>query len=226
MDNTLIKDIPKSERPRERLKKYGRENISNEELLSIILNTGTKNKSVKDISNLILSKINDIADLKDITLNSLKQIDGIGEVKAIKILASIELGKRVYMDKNLVNIKMDTPEKIYNYMKNEVEGKNQEYFYAIYLDSKKNLIDKKLLFIGTLNKSIVHPREIFKYAYLLSASSIICVHNHPSGDTIPSKEDLNLTKALVEIGKIQGINIIDHIIIGKNYYSLYQNGDL
>lgn len=226
MDNTLIKDIPKSERPRERLKKYGRENISNEELLSIVLNTGTKNKSVKDISNLILSKINDITDLKDITLNSLKQIDGIGEVKAIKILASIELGKRVYMDKNLVNIKMDTPEKIYNYMKNEVEGKNQEYFYAIYLDSKKNLIDKKLLFIGTLNKSIVHPREIFKYAYLLSASSIICVHNHPSGDTIPSKEDLNLTKALVEIGKIQGINIIDHIIIGKNYYSLYQNGDL
>jgi DNA repair protein RadC len=226
VDNTLIKDIPKSERPRERLKKYGRENISNEELLSIILNTGTKNKSVKDISNLILSKINDITDLKDITLNSLKQIDGIGEVKAIKILASIELGKRVYMDKNLVNIKMDTPEKIYNYMKNEVEGKNQEYFYAIYLDSKKNLIDKKLLFIGTLNKSIVHPREIFKYAYLLSASSIICVHNHPSGDTIPSKEDLNLTKALVEIGKIQGINIIDHIIIGKNYYSLYQNGDL
>lgn len=226
MDNTLIKDIPKSERPRERLKKYGKENISNEELLSIILNTGTKNKSVKDISNLILSKINDITDLKDITLNSLKQIDGIGEVKAIKILASIELGKRVYMDKNLVNIKMDTPEKIYNYMKNEVEGKNQEYFYAIYLDSKKNLIDKKLLFIGTLNKSIVHPREIFKYAYLLSASSIICVHNHPSGDTIPSKEDLNLTKALVEIGKIQGINIIDHIIIGKNYYSLYQNGDM
>ena len=226
MDNTLIKDIPKSERPRERLKKYGRENISNEELLSIILNTGTKNKSVKDISNLILSKINDITDLKDITLNSLKQIDGIGEVKAIKILASIELGKRVYMDKNLVNIKMDTREKIYNYMKNEVEGTNQVYFYAIYLDSKKNLIDKKLLFIGTLNKSIVHPREIFKYAYLLSASSIICVHNHPSGDTIPSKEDLNLTKALVEIGKIQGINIIDHIIIGKNYYSLYQNGDL
>ena len=192
----------------------------------IILKNNTKNKSVKDISNLILSKINDITDLKDITLNSLKQIDGIGEVKAIKILASIELGKRVYLDNNLVNIKMDTPEKIYNYMKGEVEGKNQEYFYAIYLDSKKNLIDKKLLFIGTLNKSIVHPREIFKYAYLLSASSIICVHNHPSGDTIPSKEDLNLTKTLVEIGKMQGINIIDHIIIGNGYYSFKENGNL
>ena len=162
--------------------------------------------------------------VKDITLNSLKQIDGIGEVKAIKILASIELGKRVYLDNNLVNIKMDTPEKIYNYMKSEVEGKNQEYFYAIYLDSKKNLIDKKLLFIGTLNKSIVHPREIFKYAYLLSASSIICVHNHPSGNVIPSDEDIYITNTLVNIGKMQGIIIQDHIIIGdNNYFSFYEN---
>ena len=160
------------------------------------------------------------------TLNNLKKINGIGEAKAIKILAAVELGKRVYYMNNTHNIKMDSPDKIYEYIKGEVEGLEQEHFYALYLDSKKNLIDKKLLFIGTLNKSIVHPREIFKYAYLLSASSIICVHNHPSGDTIPSKEDLNLTKALVEIGKMQGINIIDHIIIGKNYYSLYQNGDL
>lgn len=226
MDNILIKNIPKSERPRERFKKYGKDNISNEELLSIILNTGTKNKSVKQLSNLLLTQIEDITDLKNITLNMLKQIDGIGEVKAIKLLASIELGKRVYTNKIMDNIKMDTPEKIYNYMKDEFQNKKQEYFYAIYLDSKKNLIDKKQLFIGTLNKSIVHPREIFKYAYLLSASSIICIHNHPSGDTIPSKEDLNLTKILVDIGNIQGINIIDHIIIGKNYYSFFENGDM
>lgn len=226
MDNTLIKDIPIKERPRERFKLYGKENVSNEELLSIILNTGVKNKSVKELSNSILSKMNDISDLKNMTLNNLKKINGIGEAKAIKILAAIELGKRVYYMNNTHNIKMDSPDKIYEYIKGEVEGLEQEHFYALYLDSKKNLIDKKLLFIGTLNKSIVHPREIFKYAYLLSASSIICVHNHPSGDTIPSKEDLNLTKALVEIGKMQGINIIDHIIIGKNYYSLYQNGDM
>ncbi len=121
---------------------------------------------------------------------------------------------------------MDFPNKIYEYMKNELIDKSQEYFYALYLDSKKNLIDKKLLFIGTLNKSIVHPREIFKYAYLLSASSIICVHNHPSGDTIPSIDDINLTKNLVKIGKIQGINVVDHIIIGDNYYSFFENGDI
>ena len=188
MDNTLIKDIPIKERPRERFKLYGKENVSNEELLSIILNTGVKNKSVKELSNSILSKMNDISDLKNMTLNNLKKINGIGEAKAIKILAAIELGKRVYYMNNTHNIKMDSPDKIYEYIKGEVEGLEQEHFYALYLDSKKNLIDKKLLFIGTLNRSIVHPREIFKHAYLLSASSIICVHNHPSGDTISSKK--------------------------------------
>lgn len=226
MDNTLIKDIPKLERPRERFKAYGKENVSNEELLSIILNTGVRNKSVKELSNVILSKINDISDLKNMTLNNLKKINGIGEVKAIKLLAAIELGKRVYSMNNMHNIKMDSPDKIYEYIKGEVEDEKQEHFYALYLDSKKNLIDKKLLFIGTLNRSIVHPREIFKYAYLLSASSIICVHNHPSGDTIPSKEDILLTKNLVEIGKMQGINVVDHIIVGNNYYSFFENGDI
>lgn len=226
MDNTLIKDIPIKERPRERFKLYGKENVSNEELLSIILNTGVKNKSVKELSNSILSKMNDISDLKNMTLNNLKKINGIGEAKAIKILAAIELGKRVYYMNNTHNIKMDSPDKIYEYIKGEVEGLEQEHFYALYLDSKKNLIDKKLLFIGTLNRSIVHPREIFKYAYLLSASSIICVHNHPSGDTIPSKEDMFLTKNLVEIGKMQGIAVVDHIIVGNNYYSFFENGDI
>lgn len=226
MDNTLIKDIPIKERPRERFKLYGKENVSNEELLSIILNTGVKNKSVKELSNSILSKMNDISDLKNMTLNNLKKINGIGEAKAIKILAAVELGKRVYYMNNTHNIKMDSPDKIYEYIKGEVEGLEQEHFYALYLDSKKNLIDKKLLFIGTLNRSIVHPREIFKNAYLLSASSIICVHNHPSGDTIPSKEDMFLTKNLVEIGKMQGIAVVDHIIVGNNYYSFFENGDI
>ena len=142
MDNTLIKDIPIKERPRERFKLYGKENVSNEELLSIILNTGVKNKSVKELSNSILSKMNDISDLKNMTLNNLKKINGIGEAKAIKILAAVELGKRVYYMNNTHNIKMDSPDKIYEYIKGEVEGLEQEHFYALYLDSKKNVIDK------------------------------------------------------------------------------------
>ena len=222
--SSRIKNIPISERPRERFVKYGKENLQTSELISIILNTGTKDKSVIELSNNILKNINDISDLKEMTLNRLKRIDGIGDVKAIKLLAAIELGKRVYYDKNLVKIKLNTANKVYEYIKNDFKDTKQEYFYALYLDTKKNLIEKKLLFIGTLNKSIVHPREIFKNAYLLSASSIVCVHNHPSGDPTPSKDDIILTNSLIDIGKIQGIKIVDHIIIGKNYYSFYENG--
>lgn len=226
MNNLLIKNIPEFDRPRERFKKYGVENLSNNELISIILSSGTKNISVKELSSNILGKLDDISDLKNMTLNKLKQTKGIGEVKAITLLSALELGKRVYYEKNISKIKMNSADKIYNYMKDIVCNKNQEYFYALYLDSKKNLIDKKLLFIGTINKSIVHPREIFKYAYLLSASSIVCIHNHPSGDPLPSKEDMLITKHLVDIGKIQGISVVDHIIIGNNYYSFYENGDI
>ena len=224
MKTNSLKDIPKEERPRERFIKYGAENLKTSELISIILNTGTKELSVIDLSNNILKSINEVSDLKYLTLNKLKNINGIGEVKAIKLLSALELGKRVYFDKNISKIKMNNTKIIYDYMKDRFKDNKQEFFYAIYLDTKKNLIDYKLLFVGTINKSIVHPREIFKYAYLLSASSIICVHNHPSGDTEPSKEDIELTKSLIEIGNIQGIRVIDHIIIGNNYFSFYEKG--
>lgn len=227
MSNILIRDLPIFERPRERFLKYGVNSLSNEELISIVLKTGTKDISVKDLASNILKNINDINDLQNITINKLKQIKGIGEVKAITLLSAIELGKRVYENKINKNIKLDNSMKIYNYIKNDLIFKKQEYFYCLYLDSKKNLIEKKLLFIGTLNRANVHPREIFKNAYLLSSDSIICIHNHPSNDILPSKEDIILTKKLVEIGKIQGINVIDHIIIGNNnYYSFYDNNDI
>jgi len=226
MKSDLIKEIPIQERPRERFKKYGKENLKTSELISIILNTGTKDISVIALSNNILKNMEDVSNLKDLTLNKLKTIEGIGEVKAIKLLSAIELGKRVYYDKNIDKIKLNNTKLVYNYMKNKFKDNKQEYFYALYLDNKKNLIETKLLFIGTINKSIVHPREIFKYAYLLSASSIICIHNHPSGDSTPSKEDILFTKSLVDIGKLQGINIIDHIIIGKDYYSFFENGNI
>ena len=218
-----MKNIPISERPRERFVKYGKENLQVSELISIILNTGTKDKSVADLSNDIIKSVDNINELKELSLNKLIKIDGVGKVKAIKLLSAIELGKRVYYDKKLDKIKMNNASKIYNYMKNDLVNKKQEYFYAMYLDNKKNLIDIKLLFIGTLNKSIVHPREIFKYAYLLSANNIICIHNHPSGDSTPSKEDILFTKSIIEIGKIQDIKVIDHIIIGNDYFSFFEN---
>ncbi|MBQ3475375.1 MAG: DNA repair protein RadC [Bacilli bacterium] len=227
MNKVLIKDIPVFDRPRERLLKYGSYSLSNEELLSIILRTGTINYSVKDLSNNILKEIKDITNLKEYSVNKLTKINGVGEVKAITLLASIELGRRVYSNKNKKRINLSKPIDVFNYIKDDLKDKKQEFFYCLYLDTKNNLIDKKILFVGTLNKSIVHPREVFKNAYLLSANSIICVHNHPSNDLLPSIEDIELTKNIIKIGKIQGINVIDHIIVGNNnYYSLLENKDI
>ena len=224
-----LKDLPKEERPRERLINYGPENISNEELLSIILKTGTKNKSVKELASEVLSKINSINNLEMININTFDNIIGLGKIKTIELMAVIELGKRIFLKKdNNKKINYDNPDDIYKSNLYLFNGKKQELFYCLYLDNRNNLIEKKLLFIGTINRSIVHPREIFKEAYLTSASKIICMHNHPSGDISPSTEDIRLTKSLIQIGKLQGIILLDHIIVGNNnYYSFYsENKDL
>ena len=219
----LIKDIPVSERPRERLIKYGADNLSNEELLSIIFRTGNKNESVKTISLNLLSKFKNISELKNATLNSLTSIKGIGTVKAITLLSALELGKRVYYEKDKENVYLNSTTKIYEYFKDIFINESQENFYAIYLDAKSKLISYKLLFKGTINSSCVHPREVFKYAYLENAYSIIVMHNHPSGDVTPSFEDKKTTKSLMELGKLNAIPVLDHIIFGKdNYFSFYE----
>lgn len=225
MDSVLIRDVPIEERPRERLVKYGAKNLSTEDLLAIILKTGTKYYSSKYLAGEVLSLVKNVSELRNVTLSNLIKINGIGAVKAIELLASLELGRRVFMEKPLDNnLKCNSAEKIFNYFKNSFINEKQECFYCLYLDQHKKLIDKKLLFKGTLNRSLIHPREIFKWAYLSSAAYIICVHNHPSGNVIPSKEDINITASLHDIGKLQGIPVIDHVIIGNNnYYSFYEN---
>ena len=223
-----IKDLPLSERPRERLIEYGKESLSNEELLCIILKSGNSKQSVKDISLELLKELGNIEKLKDITKEQLKQIKGIGIAQALTLLSVIELGKRIYIGNDYSNkIKLNSSNSIYQYMKYELLDKKQEYFYCLYLNGKKELIERKLLFMGTVNRSVVHPREVFKNAYLCSASGIICVHNHPSGDIKPSKEDIYFTNSLVELGHVNGIPIVDHIIIGdNNYYSFYEEGKI
>lgn len=220
-----FKNLPECEKPRERFIKYGKENISIEDLIAIILKTGTKDISVKQLANNLLSEIREIENLKTINLNKLIEIKGIGKAKGIELLSAIELGRRVFYEKELNDKKeLTDPFIIYNYFNPLFKHKKQEEFYALYLDNKKKYIDKKLLFKGTINSSLIHPREIFKEAYLLSASFIICIHNHPSGDINPSIQDITVTETLCEIGKIHGIYIIDHIIIGHNkYYSFYEN---
>ncbi len=222
-----FKNLPDTDKPRERLFNYGVDSLSNEELISIILKTGSKNVSVKEVSLSLLEEIGDVGKLRDIGISSLTKICGIGRVKAAELKAAIELGRRVYIGSNVDQIKINNSVSVYDYFKDIIGDKKQEYFYCLYLDTKGNYLDKKCLFIGTINSSVIHPREIFKEAYLVSASSFICIHNHPSGDVYPSKEDVLMTKKLSELGIIHGIKLIDHIIIGKNtYYSFSDEGKI
>lgn len=223
-----FKNIESNLKPRERLIINGKENLTDEELLSIILKTGTKEKNVKDFAFNILSELNGLNNFKKLNYQKLISIKGIGKAKACEILALIELGRRIYEPINIKDIiECTNPENIVNYFHYLFEDKKQEEFYVIYLDNKKRFIDKKLLFIGSINYSPVHPREIFKEAYLLSASFIICIHNHPSGDPNPSIEDDITTKKIKQIGKIHGIELVDHLIIGHNkYYSYYENNKM
>lgn len=225
MNNIKFKDLPKNELPRERFIKYGVESLSNEELLSIILKTGTKNIPVNVVSLEILSSIKDITKLKDMKINNLTNIKGVGRIKAITLLASIELGRRIYnSNNNLKRYNIKNPIDIISYFNELLKDKKQEEFYVLYLDNKNNVIENKKLFVGTLNKSIVHPREIFKEAYILSSASIVCVHNHPSGNVTPSQEDISLTRKIHEIALIHEIKLLDHIIVGdNNYFSFYEN---
>lgn len=220
-----FKTLPDEEKPRERLFLYGAKNLSNEELLMILLKTGTKKISVKDLAGELLIKSGGIRNLKNITYPQLIQIEGIGKVKATEILALVELSRRIEENVPLVDVlNCTSPEVIIRYFHHLFKEKKQEEFYVLYLDNKKNYLEKKRLFIGSINYSIAHPREIFKNAYLLSASFIICLHNHPSGDPTPSKEDIQITKNINEIGALHAIFLIDHIIIGRDcYYSFHEN---
>ncbi|MDD2181022.1 MAG: DNA repair protein RadC [Bacilli bacterium] len=223
--NVKIKDIPLIDRPRERLKTFGASSLSNEELLAIILKTGTKDASAKMLASKLLSEVGDIKNLVKLNFTEITKFKGIGEAKACELLSIIELSKRINNEITTIqNVKITSTIKVYKYYKDKLKNKLQEHFYCLYLDSSKRVIEDKLLFKGTLNQSIVHPREIFKEAYLLSASSIICVHNHPSGNIMPSNEDVLLTDKLVDIGNLLGIKVIDHVIVGNdNYYSFYEN---
>ncbi len=219
-----VKELPKNERPRERLLYYGIKNLSNEELLAILLKTGTKDMNSKMLSSYMLKELGGIHAFQNCSYQKLSNIKGIGTAKACTILAAMEFGKRVYQKEQILFQKFEDAYQIASYYQDKMGKLKQENFLCIYLDVTKKLIHEKTLFIGTLNRSLVHPREIFKEAYQVSASSIICIHNHPSGEVLPSKEDILFTSQLVKVGRMLGIDVIDHIIIGdEKYYSFFEN---
>jgi DNA repair protein RadC len=222
----LIKEMNDDERPRERFKKYGVEALSNTELLSILMRCGTKSKSVMEVSSDLL-KIYNMNDFSNINYNVLKDIRGIGEVKAMTLISAIEFGKRV-LNKVDLNKQIRCSNDVYELVKSDLENELQEKLLVIFLNTRKYVIDKKIIFIGTVNSSVVHARDVFREAVKCNAVSLILVHNHPAGSIKPSYQDMEMTNKFISIGKLMDIDVIDHLIIGKNsYYSfLESNGDL
>ena len=219
-----LKDLDISEYPRERLLKYGVENLSDNDLLSIVLRCGTKGLSVKEVSSIILNKIGNLSNLSNITFDELLSIKGIGKTKAITLISCIELAKRINSKEFNAKMPLTNPKDINDVYKKYFLNIEQVKFLVIFLNNKKQLIKHKILFIGTIDKSIVHPREIIKEACSLSSSYIIVMHNHPSLDVNPSNEDIAFTLKLKSIMQTVGIPLLDHIITdGVNYYSFYEN---
>lgn len=215
--------LPDEERPRERLRKYGSEAVSTTELIAIILGSGIKNISVLELSQEILARFKTLNKLAEASLEEFEQIKGLGPAKALQLKAAITLGIRVSKQNPAIKSIVDTPLQAYYLIKDELIFEKREVFIVILLDSKSCVISHQTVSIGTLSEALVHPREVFFPAIRQKASSLILVHNHPSGDPTPSTEDLQLTQVLLDAGRIIGIPVNDHIIIGeKTFISLRQ----
>lgn len=204
--------MPAPTRPRERLEAYGVKRLSDEELLAILLRTGSKDQSVTELARRLLYSMPHLSDLSERTLSELSAFDGIGKTKAGILLAAIELGKRVSAD-GPQGRRIHSPEDVRQLLQAELAGQKQEHLIALYLDLKGRLIARETLFVGTLNQSVVHPREVFKYAVKWSAYQIVLVHNHPSGDPTPSDADEAMTDAFVALGELMQIKVVDHVIV-------------
>jgi DNA repair protein RadC len=224
----MIKTMPESERPREKMLNRGSGTLSNAELLAIIMRTGSRQKSVLDLAGDVINHCErDIGDLRHITLQELCKMQGIGPSKACQIMAAVELGSRIHAKKLVYGQRIASPSDVIEAFHSQLSHERVEKFVAVFLSTKNEIISTEVISVGSLNASIVHPREVFGKAVRLSAASIIAVHNHPSGDPAPSLEDRAITKRLDEAGKLLGISLLDHIIIGgSRYYSFKENEPL
>lgn len=215
-----IKDLPDDMRPRERLLAKGEEHLSESELLAILLGSGSRDQSALELADELLLQNEGIRFVKRMTLAELQNIKGIGSAKATRLKAAVELGRRV----TLAETRRDTvtsPEDVASLVMDDMRFYDREHFKCMYLNRKNQMIALETVSVGGLSSSVVHPREVFKPAIQRSAASVILIHNHPSGDPKPSNEDVAITKRLVEAGRLLGIDVLDHLIIGDgNYASL------
>jgi DNA repair protein RadC len=204
-----VHDLPKPERPRERLQKFGPEALSAQELLALVIGRGIPKKSVINIAQELLAKFGNIRAISQATIEELSQIKGIGLAKAAQIKASFELGRREELEPELKRFDIKDPEAVVKAIRASIKDKAKEHFKLILLNPRNKIIGISTISIGTLNASLVHPREVFKDAIMHSAASVVLAHNHPSGDPEPSEDDLKITKNLVESEEILRIEVID-----------------
>lgn len=221
----MLKEVPSFERPREKAIKNGITSLSTAELIAIILRTGSKDDNVLEISRKILYSIDNLSRLRELTISELTKIKGIGTTKAITLLASIELGIRILEVKNEIK-SFTTPNEVFNYFYPKLRSLNQEHLYAIFLNLKGIVLEIKLITKGTISSSLLDGKDIIKWALKLSATAVILVHNHPSGDSTPSLADLKATSSFVNQAKLLEIVVLNHIIIGDTYYSMKKNTKL
>ena len=221
-----VRDLPRQERPRERLQKFGPEAFSAQELLALVIGRGIPKKSVMSIAQELLVKFGNVRAISHATIEELSQIRGIGLAKAAQIKACFELGKRQDLEPESIDFDIKDPQSVVKAIRASIKDKAKEHFKLILLNPRNRIIGISTISIGTLNASLVHPREVFKDAITHSAASVVLAHNHPSGDPEPSEDDIKITKKLVESGKILGIEVIDHIIIGKNNFCSYKERGL
>lgn len=220
-----IHDLPKQERPRERLQRFGPEALSAQELLALVIGRGTPGKSVVNIAQELLVKFGNIKAISEATIEELSKIKGIGLAKAAQIKASFELGKRQDLEIELDDLDIKKPQDVVKAIRARIQDKAKEHFKLILLNTRNKIIGISTVSTGTLNTSLVHPREVFKDAIMHNAASVVLAHNHPSGDTEPSENDLTITKRLAEAGKILGIEVLDHIIVTKaGFFSFKEKG--
>lgn len=216
-----LKEYPNELKPREKLDKYGVQSLSDREILAILLTTGTSKKTALEIADQILIKHNGLKGILDISLEELSAFDGIGIAKGSRIISAVELGKRINLKDQDYKPVIKSPEDVASLLMDKMSYLDREHFKVVLLNTKGQVIKCETISIGTLNSSLVHPRELFKIAIRRSAASIILVHNHPSGDVNPSKEDIQVTRRIIDAGKLLDIRVLDHIIFGgKNFLSL------
>ncbi len=209
--------------PREKVKMFGWQSLSDDEVLAIMLRTGVKDFSVQEVAKQLLVTSKGLAGLTSLTMQECMSVKGISNIKAIELGASFELVKRVLRSSLPYMNVIDHPQVLFDWLRLEIGDKQQEHFLVVYLNTQHQIIGVKTLFVGTLDRSIIHPREIFKEAMAVSSSKIMIVHNHPSGTLTPSNADIQVTKNLKEIGELMGIPLLDHLIVSASgYVSLRQ----